>query len=232
MAELLVRTVTDALAEQITDAILSGEWPGGTVVSEVGVARDIGVSRPTAKSAIERLVGNGLLIRGAYRSAQVPSPSAEMVADVYFARALIEPATAAFLAGNPSSSVTEAYDAVQAMEVLDEDAPLGDVVRLDVAFHQSVVSAVKSSRLVRMHTDIMGEMQLCIANVRRNRLMSVKEIAHDHRSILEEIDHGSSVSARDAAIRHLRHARDALLGETAGAGGDAAADRFPMDWDR
>jgi len=210
MVDLDTRTVTDAVADALSGQILSGRWATGTLVSELAVKNEFGVSRPTARAAIERMVVNGLLKRDAYRSARVPVVDAELVEDVYLAREAIE-TTAARRAARDGDTVDAAISAAEAMGRLGDDCSVSEVVALDVAFHCAVVDAVNSARLSRMHAGLMGAMQLCMADVRIEELMSVQEIAQEHLQIADAIQRRDEMRALDATTRHLWHARDSLL---------------------
>lgn len=209
-ADLDTRTVTDAVTDALSGQILSGRWAPGTIVSEQAVKREFGVSRPTARAAIERMVGSGLLKRDAYRSAHVPIVDAQLVEDVYLAREAIE-ATAARRAARDGATVNAAAAAAEAMGRLNDDCSLSDVVALDVAFHRAVVDSAKSARLSRMHVGLMGETQLCMADVRVEELMSVQEIADEHLAIADAIQQRDQSRAVAATTHHLWHARDVLL---------------------
>ena len=209
-AELDTRTVIDAVADLLAERILSGKWAPGAVVSELGVKREFGVSRPTARGAIERMVASGLLRRDAYRSAHVPVVDAQLVEDVYLAREAIE-GTAARRAAGLGVSLPGAVAAATAMGRLEGDCSVNDVVALDVQFHRAVVDGANSARLTRMHIGLMGEMQLCMADVRLEDLMSVQEIAEEHTEIAQAIEDGEEQRAYDAATRHLSHAREVLM---------------------
>jgi DNA-binding GntR family transcriptional regulator len=208
--ELDTRTVTDAVAALLAERILSGRWAPGAVVSELGVKREFGVSRPTARGAIERMVASGLLRRDAYRSAHVPVVDAQLVEDVYLAREAIE-GTAARRAVARGVSLPAALNAAAAMKKLQGDCSVNDVVALDVEFHRAVVDGANSPRLTRMHVGLMGEMQLCMAGVRLEELMSVKEIADEHTEIAQAIEDGEQDRAFEATSRHLAHARQLLM---------------------
>lgn len=76
-----VHSLIDALSESLRERILTEDLRGGTQLTEGQVARAYQVARPTARAAIERLLHQGLLRRGA-RSPKVspqrpakPSPT-------------------------------------------------------------------------------------------------------------------------------------------------------------
>lgn len=65
------RILSDDLARHLRDRILTGEFRGGEPVSETGIAAEYGVARPTARSALDRLVVDSLLVRQAHASLRV-----------------------------------------------------------------------------------------------------------------------------------------------------------------
>src|SRR5688500_13252096 len=46
--------------ERLRDRVLSGELPPGARLAELGLAADLGVSRPTVREALRRLESHGL----------------------------------------------------------------------------------------------------------------------------------------------------------------------------
>jgi DNA-binding GntR family transcriptional regulator len=70
--ELGPSSLTDALYESIRKRIVNGEIPQGEKLTEVRLATEYQVARPTAKAALERLTALGLLRRTAHKTAAVP----------------------------------------------------------------------------------------------------------------------------------------------------------------
>lgn len=64
--------VTD-LAKHLRARILAGEFLPKAKVTESGLASEYGVARPTVRSAIDVLVGEGLLVRSPFAALRVPS---------------------------------------------------------------------------------------------------------------------------------------------------------------
>ncbi|WP_201732166.1 GntR family transcriptional regulator [Acidithrix sp. C25] len=56
-------SISEALTEELRSKVLDGDIPAGSLVTETEVASTYGVSRPTAKSAIQSLTHDGLLRR-------------------------------------------------------------------------------------------------------------------------------------------------------------------------
>ena len=88
--ELSVPSLVDVLHAAIRDRILKGDIEPGASVTEMSIATQYSVARPTAKAAMERLVVDGLLRRSTNKTARVPLLDTEDVRDLYFSRELIE----------------------------------------------------------------------------------------------------------------------------------------------
>jgi len=95
---LQIRSVIDALRSEIQSQIVKGAIPPGTALTELSVAHNFDVARPTAKAAIEQLVSIGLLRRLPNKTARVPLLDAADIADLYLSRNLVERAVVRLLA--------------------------------------------------------------------------------------------------------------------------------------
>jgi DNA-binding GntR family transcriptional regulator len=219
--ELKVPSLVDAVYSAIRERILSGELPGGTPITEMDLAANYSVARPTAKSAMERLVHEGLLTRSTNKTARVPVMSGEDIRDLYFSRAFLEREVMVTLASRKLVPET-ARKYVAEMQQLTAAAAVSDVVRVDIAFHQALFDALGSPRLNRLYASLMGEVHLCMAQVQANRLLSASRIAAEHADILSAIEAGARKRAADEITSHLSRACDQLVqhvgASTAGLG--------------
>lgn len=202
-------SLVDALVQELRESILGGGLPGGTPLPESEVAGRYEVARPTARAAIERLVSEGLLTRGAHKTARVPVFDAADVADLYFTRTTLESQVVRELARR--RLVPPAAVAAQE-EIRDAGAAWTTaIVEPDVRFHRSLVDALASPRLSRAHGALMAEMRLCMAQVQANRLLRAAEIADEHDAILTAIADGAPDRAESALTLHLDRARHELV---------------------
>lgn len=96
--ELGPSSLTDALYESIRKRIVNGEIPPGEKLTEVRLATEYNVARPTAKAALERLTALGLLRRTAHKTAVVPVLDEAEIRDLFFSRITIEKAAVSTLA--------------------------------------------------------------------------------------------------------------------------------------
>jgi len=193
--------IYDALRTAIVD---QSELPGSTV-TESAVALRFGVSRPTAKIAIEQLVVDGLLHRERHAAARVPELSRDDIRDVFDNRAIVESAATAALARVGAVPA----EAVAAQRELLEHRD--DFARADIAFHRALVAGQPSPRLARLHALLMGEVELCIGQVQAHHLLGATTIAQQHQGILDAITAGDPAGAERLTRDHIDGARDALL---------------------
>jgi DNA-binding GntR family transcriptional regulator len=212
---LEVPSLVDALYAATRDRILNGELPAGDPVTEVDLATLYSVARPTAKAAMERLVYDGLLRRAWNKTARVPIMTSEDIRDLYFVRAFLEREIGMELAKR--KLVPEAARrSLQAMRECGPDSPVTQVVEADIEFHLALVEALASPRLGRLYRSLMGEVHLCMAQVRTNQLESPASFVDEHLAIIDAIEVGEPHYVSQLISNHLEAACLRLLRHVAG----------------
>jgi DNA-binding GntR family transcriptional regulator len=202
-------SIVDAIADDIRGNLFNGALPGSTQLTEAEVATTYDVARPTAKAAIEKLVAEGLLLRGTHKTARVPELGPDEVRDLYFSRLCIESEVVRRLAAGrilPETLIRANNDvvAVQTASGLEVTEPV-------IRFHLALVGALGSPRLTRVFGTLMGEMRLCMAQMNYRRLLHADLIAQEHKVILEQIAAGDPDGAVAALATHLRLAENRLV---------------------
>jgi DNA-binding GntR family transcriptional regulator len=202
-------SVVEAVGDDIRGRLFAGELVGGTALTEAIVAEEYGVSRSTAKAAIEKLTAEGLLQRDAHKPARVPVLDADDVRDVYRTRMRLESEAICELAAARSvpPAATEANARVRATGA----AASIDSVEPDMRFHAALVVALESPRLERMYLSLVDEVRLCMAQVQGRRLLDVQQIADEHQQILDHIAAGDADAAVQCLHGHLTRASDRLI---------------------
>ena len=204
MSFKLSRVLPDSIANELRVSILNLTVAPGTSLTEAIVALRFGVARPTARLAINRLVADGLLRREAHSAAYVPELDRNDIIDLFDNRAVIESEAMAALATHgeiPAAALT-AHRALAASQ---------DFARHDIAFHRALVNGQPAPRLARMHSLLMGEIELCIGQVQAAHLLTATEIFAQHKGILDAITAGYAATAATLTRDHIVGARDRLL---------------------
>ncbi|WP_445166062.1 GntR family transcriptional regulator [Mycolicibacterium sp. Dal123E01] len=209
VVELRTMSIPDAVYEAVRERIVVGEFGPGTALTESSVAGTFNVARPTAKAAIERLVADGLLRREMHRVARVPELNRSDIEDLYATRALIESAAVSNLA----QSGTVPAESLAAHRLVLARTSEGETSfpQLDMQFHRSLVVAQRSSRLTRMHSMIMSEVEMCIGQAQAQKLMPTSEIVEQHQQIIDAVAAGDPVIAEHVTRKHIEKSRDYIL---------------------
>jgi DNA-binding GntR family transcriptional regulator len=206
-------SVVDAVAADLRTNLFTGEFQVDRQLTEAEVAATYGVARPTAKAAIEKLVSEGLLQRRTHKTARVPVMSAEDVRDLYLARSCIELEVVRRLARS-GASMADAVTANAEVLAADEEATGGpDIIAPTAGFHLALVGSLQSPRLDRVFRTVMGEMRLCMAQMRSRKLLRRDLIVEEHWAILACIDNGDADGAAAAMQAHLINAQNRLVPE-------------------
>jgi DNA-binding GntR family transcriptional regulator len=213
-------SVVDAIAEDLRRAVLSGELPAGTPLTEGEVANRYDVARPTGKAAVEQLVHDGLLTRDNHRSARVVTLGPADVRDIYRTRAHLESEALRRLA-RTRAEVPAARAANAEIAGLVDGSAL-EVVGPDMRFHAALVDALGSPRTSRMYRSLVTEATMCMAQVQGRHLLETKLIVAEHQQLLDLVAAGDEAGAVALLEQHLGRARERLVGAIGGAPGPEA----------
>jgi DNA-binding GntR family transcriptional regulator len=148
--EALVRNASATATELIRGAIVEGRLAPGERLKEEELARELGISRTPIREALLVLSAEGLVDAAPNRGATVRAHTAQDLDDLYQLRALLEGIatrraasrlTEAELSGLHASC--ERFDRVA-------DGDVGEIVRENIYFHNTILDAAASTRLAEM----------------------------------------------------------------------------------
>lgn len=213
-------SIVDALALELRRRVFAGELTHEDALTEAEVSRAYEVARPTAKAAIEKLVGEGLLQRSAHKTARVPHLGPEDVRDIYRTRAHLESVVLRALAETRTAPAAAAAANAEIAAMTEAD-PL-TVVEPDMRFHTALVDALGSPRTSRMFSSLVSEVRLCMVQVQGKQLLTTASIAAEHQQILDAVLAGDGEAAVEAITRHLGRARERLVAALGGNPGPEA----------
>lgn len=195
-------TLGAIITDQLRDHVIHGRFEPGTILGEVSLAAQFGVSRGPVREALQRLVQEGLLRRERRRGISVPLLAAEDLRDIYVAREAIESAAVAVVvAGDTRTLATELRDVLARMRRAHLDDDWVTLADLDLAFHRRIVEAAQSPRLSRLYATLIGEafafFNMSAHHARRDELVA------QHAQLAELIVARDVRGIRQALSRHL-----------------------------
>lgn len=203
--------------------ILSGALAAGSQVSELSLAKEIGISRTPVREAIRRLVHEGLLEQLPRCGTIVRTPQRQDVHELFELREALE-----------SHAVAQAAERMQPHELArlerlceqikllgDElqasGAPALDAPRMqrflaaDLAFHMLIMRAAGNGRLLKIVAD--SRLLTGIFGVPRQQhtLAVVRETYRYHSRILRALKGGAGETARKLLTEHIRASKQETL---------------------
>jgi len=227
---------SDRAFEVLRADILRGRHRPGRRLGEVGLARELGMSRTPVREALRRLAADGLVELSANRGAKVVEHDATDLDLVFVLRAHAEGIAARTAARTATDDDVEQLHRL-AVAVADAARPaaggepdLEAVYALNRQFHDLVLQLAGSASLA----SVVGSL------VHSTILMRTYQAFDDdamHRSVEHHLELVAAVRARDpdwaeCVMRsHLYSARAALLGSRSPAVPSTRPDRDPIEED-
>ena len=228
------RRLSDDIVSQLEAMILEGTLKAGErLPAERLLAEQFGVSRPSLREAIQKLVARGLLVSrqggGNYVATQLGStfsdpllqlleenPDAQR--DLLEFRQTLEGSCAYYAAQRATpvdhQRLRAAYDALQACYADGSKATRAEEGAADARFHLAIAEA--SHNAVLLHT-IRGLFDLLKHNVVTNiggmylqRGETRERLREQHRALFEAIVEGRADEARERASLHIDYVREVL----------------------
>jgi DNA-binding GntR family transcriptional regulator len=196
-------TGADLVYGQLREQILTGVLTPGLVVSQVALARELGVSRTPLREAVRMLQHEGLVAGEANRMIRVASFSIADVEELYAVRIANEALAVRLTVATMDPAADRALD--QSLADMARAADGGDV---DVwsadhrAFHtQLVAGSGKRLRTLLSELYDYAERYRHLYRTTEPRAMSIG--AQEHERIVEACHARDGAAASDELVRHL-----------------------------
>ncbi|MCK6491596.1 MAG: GntR family transcriptional regulator [Planctomycetes bacterium] len=199
----------------LRERIAQGELRPGDRLSDLVLAKEIGISRTPLREAIRQLAADGLVELVPHVGATVRAPSADELEELYELRALLEGHAAARAAGRRTPADGTALQALcDAMEAIP--VPAGERLdaaattrqrELDLSFHRLILELSGLARLRRLVDDaglIARPFESLDAGLPVSELASA---CRHHRAIATAIADGDATAARSAMTAHIEAGR-------------------------
>ncbi|MDH3067013.1 GntR family transcriptional regulator [Achromobacter insolitus] len=216
--------LADVVFEQVLDAIYQGRLAPGSVINEVALAQEFGVSRGPVREAVRRLQGIQLITREPYIKARVVTLSAESALELFQMRMALEG-----VACNLATRRMSDEEIAQLLAELEQDRQR----RLDASnsgspaprvfdFHERIVRASGNNRIINA---LCGDLYHLLRVYRRHSgtVLERKDDAYaEHWQILRAIRARDAELAESLMRSHIERAAQHLFDHLAeGASGIA-----------
>lgn len=199
-------------ARVLREAILSGDLPPGHVLGEQSLGKQLGISRTPVREALLLLRSEGLIEMPPNRPAVVRSFTADDLREMHSLRALLE----GYAARTAAARLTEAdIEALQESceryeKLVRQDENLPKLAEENFRFHDTIVSAAASERLVSMIRQVTAVPLIYKSYMTYSSENRETALEH-HRAILAALVDRDPDRAELAMKSHVMWARDVAL---------------------
>ncbi|MEX6428754.1 MAG: GntR family transcriptional regulator [Ferrimicrobium sp.] len=193
------------IATQIREALMAGALGPGSQLAESELAIRLKVSRGPVREALQRLVQEGILTEVRNRGVFVPKFDAGDVADIYLARQAIESAAVTTLIENNVTETQALERVLRRMNTAVKGTRWSTVASLDAQFHQQLVKATSSPRLVRMLDTLILESRICILAL-EDVYQATEDLVEEHNHIFDAIQRRDKALALQLITEHMKDA--------------------------
>ena len=204
------QTQSERLAEEIAEAVLSGDFAPGLRLDETMLADRYGVSRTPVREALRQLASTGLIDIRPRRGAIVASATSAQLEELFAAMAEIEAACARLAA----MSMTP----IERRRLQNRHEMMADRVERDerdlytaanVEFHTLIYTGAHNAILAEFATALRRRM----APFRRAQFRTAGRISRshaEHGAVLKAILAGDPAAAHAAMFHHMSLVEDAF----------------------
>ncbi|MCS7316440.1 MAG: GntR family transcriptional regulator [Bryobacterales bacterium] len=208
----------------IQQQILAGRLTAGTAISEVALARQIGVSRTPVREAIGQLVAEGFLERIPGRGVVVVQPTREDLIELYELREALEVYAVGKVARHrPSSAelgvLREACDEIRRMadrlrhsgrERLN-DAEMQAFLATDLKFHMLLLRLAGNRRIMKVVADTRLLTRIFSYRREGHDAGQLESIHRYHSQVLDAVQAGDPELAMERLREHIHVSRQERL---------------------
>lgn len=200
---LLSRSVLrDEIKEYLIDGILRGKFQPGERLTELALARQIGVSQAPVREALGHLELMGFVQSVPYKGTYVRKHSPEQLRDIYMVRAWLE-ALAGHLAA-PRLTDQDLRDLEEMVERMMDHARNGndhDFYKADYAFHQVIIGVANNSMLTQLFDMLQYAYWTFASTILLNR--DLVYLGQRHYRVLEVLRKRDAELAAQALREHI-----------------------------
>ena len=205
--------------EFIHRMIATGELTAGSQVSELSLAREIGISRTPVREAIRQLAAEGLVEQVPRFGTIVRTPGRQELAELYEIREALE----GYAAGKAASRIGD--DDIKLLKQLcDEMAQVGREVRAlgaeaaeddllkrflaaDLGFHLVVLRAAGNRRMMRLTADTQVLTRIFGLRRQTHSVPVIRDAYRFHRRVLRALSDHDVKASRQWMARHIHRSK-------------------------
>lgn len=201
-------SVSERTYQLLLERIVTREIAAGEVLEERRLADAMSVSRTPMRAALNRLLGEGMLMRLSNGSIMVRTFGAAELIELLQVRRLLESEAAAMAVGRiPDAPLNALRERLEALLDAPHGAQQADWAT-DNEVHDMIAAHCGNKTMANIIADARRRVRMC--NVERAPGRSV-QARHEHLAIVVALQSGDAAQAREAMRTHLETVRSTFL---------------------
>lgn len=205
--------LADVIYHRLLDAIYQGNLPPGSVVNELALAQEFGISRGPVREAVRRLQGIQLITRQPYGKSRVISLSTESAIELFELRMALEG-----MACNLATRRMSDSDIDQLLRELENHHPKADSAPKVFDFHERIVRACGNTRIINALCSDLYHLLRIYRQHSTSVVIERKEDAYEeHWQILQAMKARNAALAESLMRSHIGRAADNLARQLSAA---------------
>lgn len=178
----------DRIRDTLISRILDGQYPAGTQLKELQLAREFNVSQAPIREALRELEGSGLVVSERYRGTHVRGANPKEMRDSYELRATIEVRAVELAFPHPREVLDELDSRLVQMREALRHEDREKYIDHALALHRRLIEASGNGVFVTvwdsLHFDVRGRLVLRLMGERSGSYQPLLEL---HARLLEEL---------------------------------------------
>lgn len=200
------QSVMELTALQIRDAIIQGELPLGSKVSEQKLADRLQVSRSPVREALALLQIEGLVRVLPRRGTFVFSPDEKSISDLCDHRAMLEAACLELaLERNAKSLVGGLRQGMDRMQRAIAKSDSVAYASADLSFHRAIIQGSDNRSMAKVYDTNFGPLMALRTHLFTTLNAHLDRSMAEHAALLEACENNDLARAQAVASTHIRH---------------------------
>lgn len=210
-----VTSAADRAYAAVRARVVSGEVPGGTMLSEGEVADELGMSRTPVREAFLRLQAEGWMQLFPKRGAMVRPIEPDELAEVVEARHLVESSAVRAVAADDAATtalVARLRALVESQRAAAERGDLDTFALVDVTFHQTIADAGGNSILTGFYASLRDRQHRITARSVHAGQDRAGAILAQHTDLVDLVEARDPAGFGEALVAHLGEIHRGIFG--------------------
>lgn len=219
----MATTLKELAIRYLREKIHTGEVMPGAKLSELALAKDMGISRTPLREAINQLCSEGILESIPHAGVSVRVPALKEIRDLYELREVLEGYAAGKAAAQNNQALASClqnfcnsmHNILLATEKRKDNMltreETQEIRQNDMDFHMSIISAAENGRMKAIICD-SRILSRVFELMEPNMTKAILDKTYDyHKSVADAIASGSVTIAKNKITQHIRKSCDELL---------------------